>query len=166
MNYKMYKTICVVMSPLIVLWLAFSFFKDSIKYISKGEKTSKKIFIVSLYSVPVILVALGKIAGLLITLTVIFLITEVMCLISIFKLSGKETFTENNDYSEEGADYQQSYKKSYGGIEGLFKGMNKENAKRYYRDLMKKYHPDNEGGDLEKCKVINEEYRRYCKQIY
>lgn len=45
----------------------------------------------------------------------------------------------------------------------LFEGLDPEAAKRKYRELLKKYHPDNMNGDTEKTTKIINEYRNYSK---
>lgn len=37
-----------------------------------------------------------------------------------------------------------------------------EEAKKEYRRLMKQYHPDNAGGDLEMFQKISAAYNQYC----
>jgi len=43
-----------------------------------------------------------------------------------------------------------------------FKGMSAEEAKKEYRRLMKKYHPDNVEGDTQATQMISNAYREYC----
>ena len=42
-----------------------------------------------------------------------------------------------------------------------FDGLSIEDANKKFKQLMKKYHPDNAGGDVEKAKVINLAYEKY-----
>lgn len=45
----------------------------------------------------------------------------------------------------------------------FFNGVQSESAlKKRYKDLIKIYHPDNQGGDTETLKEINREYDRLC----
>ena len=46
--------------------------------------------------------------------------------------------------------------------EFIFDGLSIEESKKKFKQLMKKYHPDNKGGDAEKAKAINHAYERYC----
>ena len=47
----------------------------------------------------------------------------------------------------------------------LFYGLSERDAKTKYRNLMKQYHPDNQGGNLEAAKRINREYELYQSEM-
>ncbi len=46
---------------------------------------------------------------------------------------------------------------------GVSKNAHKEEIKRAYRALVKRYHPDNPGGDIEKFKHIQDAYSSVCR---
>lgn len=70
-----------------------------------------------------------------------------------------------NGYSG-GYHYERNY--SNGGVtkrakNPFFEGMTFEEAKKEYRRLLKKYHPDNVGGDAKKTQEIVAAYDDYCR---
>ncbi len=72
----------------------------------------------------------------------------------------KEYYEERRKNADtETRDYEQ-YKENYGD-EISFDGLTKQEAKEKYRELLKKYHPDNEDGDIDKTRAIITAYRRY-----
>lgn len=48
-------------------------------------------------------------------------------------------------------------------ILGISKNADKDAIKRAYRSLVKRYHPDNPGGDIEKFKQIQDAYSSLCR---
>ena len=68
--------------------------------------------------------------------------------------SADEKGNEKNTYEQ--------YKNNRGCTNPYFDGMTFEEAKKEYRKLMKKYHPDNIDGSLEMTQKIAEAYSSYC----
>lgn len=122
------------------------FVVSTIRYVIVGEKLLLKSAILVGYTVmiwsglrhPVLFAIFGGII-----LTVAFLFA---CLMVFY--SG----TEQKEKSDS----------SYVGSKGaFFEGMSAEMAKKEYRRLMKKYHPDNEGGDMEMAQRVIADYQRF-----
>ena len=73
--------------------------------------------------------------------------------------SAKEHETSYEQYYRDRAD---DIKKPY---IGMFMGMTLDAARSEYKTLMKKYHPDNPGGDLEMSKKITSDYEEYKRSM-
>ena len=71
--------------------------------------------------------------------------------------AGSNTENNTNSNTNRNTNTEQSFaRKSY----QFFAGMTPDQAKKEYHRLMKQYHPDNLGGDLEMSQLVSEEYRR------
>jgi len=65
----------------------------------------------------------------------------------------------NNNESSNSNDYKRTNKTTRN---PFFDGMTFEEAKKEYRNLMKRYHPDNKDGSLEMTQKIAEAYSNFC----
>lgn len=121
----------------------------SIKCIIKGESLAVRM-VIALCHAGLISAAVFK-PIVFFFLLVIILVAELAFSIYTIALEEKLDYsaedTENEEYSVKGS---------------FFAGMTLEDAKREYRRLMKQYHPDNQGGNLEMTKIISEAYREHC----
>jgi hypothetical protein len=122
---------------------------ESIKYIFRGSSFAGKVVLVGLYS-GVISIGVFEPNALLIVLGIVILIDALFAAYMVLHSDSASTKQKGNSAET---------KKTQG---GFFDGMNLEDAKKEYRKLMKQYHPDNNGGDLEMAQIISEAYRQFC----
>lgn len=129
----------------------------SVKYVLIGSGIGGRMLILGTY--------LGIIASLIykpilfkVIIGVILLI-DVICSAYLVKNSGKYT-NEDSKQNNSNYEYKQDTYKTY--RNPFFDGMSLEEAKKEYRKLMKKYHPDNIDGSLEMTQKITEAYSKFC----
>lgn len=164
-----YKVRTLLLCPIIVLWVLLSFIKESIKYIFKGKNTAGRITLISIYLLLTVLVVMGKLPIIGIVSGIIYGIILLICSIRFILKKDINVAEDKEDQAkEEKEGNKEKYKKdtNFDTTGSLFTGMSKEAAKKKYRELIKKYHPDNKGGDQEICKRINTEYRRFSSGQY
>ncbi len=121
---------------------------EAFKYLFMG--TSWKIKIALLGSF-ICLIVLG-IFNPTIFLILISIIGSIVFLFAVYLVKGNVGDTSNK-YEYDNAKESKFL---------FFDGMTYAEAKKEYRRLMKKYHPDNENGDLEMSQKISTEYDQYC----
>ncbi len=122
---------------------------ESIKYIFCGSSVIGKAVLVGLYG-GIVSLGIFKPNVLVIVLGVVILVDALFSAYMVCH-SDSESTEQSRNYAESA--------KTQG---EFFDGMNLEDAKKEYRKLMKQYHPDNNGGDLEMAQIISEAYRQFC----
>lgn len=127
---------------------------ESIKYVFVGSSLIGKIVVVGGYST-VISLSIFKPRVLLI-LIVIILVVEFVVAINISKSEESRNTNQSSNKN-----YNDNVKKKI----PFFDGMPLDEAKCEYRKLMKLYHPDNAGGDVEMSQKISAAFSEY-KTVY
>lgn len=127
---------------------------ESVKYIVKGSSVFFRVAIAGIY--------IGAILGLFINpFTRLAVLGIILLLDTIFSLN-MVRYSEDFDFERKSGTYERESAHRETAHSSFFEGMSIEDAKKEYRKLMKQYHPDNEGGDLEMSQKISEDYRRFC----
>lgn len=80
----------------------------------------------------------------------------------IFSVLMMKSGNNSRDENDNGSNYENTYKTHKTYTNPFFEGMSFEEAKKEYRKLMKKYHPDNIDGSLEMTQKVAEAYSNYC----
>lgn len=127
----------------------------SVKYIFTGRSLLGRFIILSFYSgVAVSLIYKPIVFNILVAL---ILLIDIIFSVLMMK-SGNDSSDENSNRSN----YENAYKSYKTYKNPFFEGMSFEEAKKEYRKLMKKYHPDNIDGSLEMTQKVAEAYSNYC----
>ena len=139
-------TLYFIIYMILGIYMAVS---ESIKYVFRGSYLVGKATLVGLY-IGVISLGIFKPNALIIVLGIVVFLDALFSAYMVHNSDGASTEQRGN--SAEPTKTQR----------GFFDGMNLEDAKKEYRKLMKQYHPDNNGGDLEMAQIISEAYRQFC----
>ncbi len=126
---------------------------ESIKYVLSGRNVHRKVFIIAGY-IGAIVAAIYK--------PIFFCTILGLFLFGILSLAIYTT-KHSEKKKTHGSGEQEEYQTSEQQKDLFFDGMSLEEAKKEYRNLMKKYHPDNVGGDLEMTQRISAAYSQYCR---
>ena len=121
----------------------------SIKYVITGKSIISKMAILGIYA--------GLIASLIYNPMIFMIVAGIIVMVDI--LLSISMINNKGEKDNKSFDNYKSYKKS---ANPLFDGMSLEEAKKEYRQLMKKYHPDNINGNLEMSQKIVKAYGDYC----
>jgi len=128
---------------------------SSVKYIFIGHSIIGKILIIGMY--------LGAITSAIYNPIVLKIMVGIAFLIDIWLAFGMLKCDTNDKSNEkENSSNESKYGSSEECKNPFFDGMTLSEAKKEYRKLMKKYHPDNMGGSLEMTQKITESYSNYC----
>ena len=156
---------CLLKSVFIIGFIIFYLILELVKWIFTGEQ--KRVRILSTVLVGLVIATLAiYIPKILLATVIVLAVVIVGFIIYVCVKEGKPdceskqenagSNTENN--TNRNTNTEQSFaRKSY----RFFAGMTPDQAKKEYHRLMKQYHPDNLGGDLEMSQQISEEYRRF-----
>lgn len=148
---KLMPVIAFTATMALLIWYPL---KESVTYILKGHSIVGRIFLSGVYG-GLVLLAVFKPIGLYIILGIAAAIW-IAVTIYVYRTSwNKEDFYR--DWSGSRTDRAE-------GRNPFFEGMNAEQAKKEYRQLMKKYHPDNPEGDLEMSQKVVAAYQRFCRE--
>jgi len=126
---------------------------ESIKYVFTGKRILGKLGIIGLYA-GYVLLALYKPVIFVVMLALLVLID---LLVVIYMTKSMDSDTKGTS-SEDSNGYRRYSRQKI----PFFDGLSLEEAKKEYRRLMKQYHPDNAGGDLEMSQKISAAYNQYC----
>ena len=138
----------VFISLFIALFVTKLIIFEPVAYIFRGERKALRITAAVAFSLLALLIVMNPYV-LFILAGVILFVTVLMHIL----VAKKEKFSSNDEYSGE--------RKTTYSRDGIFSGLTLEEAKKKYRSLMKQYHPDNMGGDLEKSKEISLAYHEF-----
>ena len=127
----------------------------SLKYILCGKSIIRRVAILGMYS--------GLIASSIYFPIVFKIVLVGMSLLDLILAISmiKNKNMSSDEAGNEKKTYEQ-YQNNRGYKNPFFDGMSFEEAKKEYRKLMKKYHPDNIDGSLEMTQKIAEAYSNYC----
>lgn len=127
----------------------------SVKYIFTGRSMLGRFIILSFYS--------GTIVSLIYKPIAFNILVALALLIDIiFSVLMMKSGNNARDEKDNGSNYENTYKTHKTYTNPFFEGMSFEEAKKEYRKLMKKYHPDNIDGSLEMTQKVAEAYSNYC----
>ena len=129
----------------------------SIKYLITGKSILGRLAIISVYA-GIVASFIYKPMIFKVIMIIILLLVAILSISLMYK-SGNAT-NDGNDSNNTNYDNAYSSYKPY--KNPFFDGMNFEEAKKEYRKLMKKYHPDNIDGSLEMTQKVAEAYSNYC----
>ena len=124
----------------------------SIKYILTGTSHIGRAVLVGIYSGSIVAFIYKPIVFMIVL--VAFFVFDVL-----FSVLLARDFEKNE---QEGGNNSNTYQKYNSYENRYFDGMTLDEAKKEYRKLMKKYHPDNIDGNLEMTQIITEAYSKYC----
>lgn len=165
---------CLLKSVFIIGFIIFYLILELVKWIFTGEQ--KRVKILSTVLVGLVIATLAIYIPKILLAAVIVLAVVIVGYIIFYvcwtegkpdcesKQENAGSNTENNtnrnteNNTNRNTNTEQRFaRKSY----QFFAGMTPDQAKKEYHRLMKQYHPDNLGGDLEMSQQISEEYRRF-----
>ena len=139
-------------------------YKEKCIFIIEGEKERKIAFILFDASIELLLGPHNIGSWVEVTFTVKSSKLQGSWVTSCFALKVELVHTESNSKKQYNNSFWEDIKSRANSRKGntyFPAGTTKEEAKRIYRDLCKKYHPDMPGGSTEKMQEINKLYEKF-----